>query len=40
MVTAALVAAAVASPLVVSDVMRGLELKDVRLEGWLVQKMD
>ena len=40
MVAAAFVATAVASPVVVSDVMRGPELKDVRLEGWLGQKMD
>ena len=40
MVAAAFVATAVASPVVVCDVMRGPELKDVRLEGWLGQKID
>jgi hypothetical protein len=37
---AALAFAASAAPVVVSDAMRGPALKDVRLEGWLGQKMD
>ena len=40
LMAAALPFAAVASPVVVSDAMHGPELKDVRLEGWLGQKID
>ena len=40
MACAAISLAAAAAPVVVSDAMRGPALKDVRLEGWLGQKMD